>query len=74
MDLSNFTIATGSLLRTKVYLGKLDKKKTHFLSKKDITAEFLSTVVEYVGENDYVDCLDENNKPAFRINVTKLDV
>ena len=72
MNLDNFTIATGSLLRTKVYLGKTDKKKSKFLSKKDITAEFLSTIIDYIGENETIDVNDEDGQKLYEISVRKV--
>ena len=72
MDLSNFTIGPSCLNASKIYLGKVSKNGTSWVSKKDITAEFISTIIDYVGENKVRDITDKSGKKLYEISVNKL--
>lgn len=71
MDLSNFTIGK-SFHRREVYLGKLSKDGKRWLSRKEITNEFLELVIDYIGEDQIVDISDENGQKLYEISVKKL--
>lgn len=74
MDLSNFTIGSSCLDESKIYLGKLSKDRKTWLHKKDITAEFISTIIDYVGENKVRDITDKSGKKLYEITVKKINV
>lgn len=74
MDLTNFTINLSCLNPDKIYLGKVSKNGTSWISKKDITAEFISTIIDYVGENKVRDITDKSGKKLYEISVKKINV
>lgn len=71
MDLTQFTIGKACLSET-IYLGKLSKDKKTWLSKKDITSEFIQLMINYVGENKILDIADSKGNPAYEISVKKV--
>ena len=66
MNLDQFTIGQACFDENKVYLGKLDKKRRTWLHKKDITQEFLSLMISYIGENKMM--------PVVSNGVTKYEI
>lgn len=71
MNLSQFTIGKACLSEA-IYLGKLSKNGKTWLHKKDITQEFIKTMIDYVGENKIMDISDDKGKPLYEITVKKV--
>lgn len=71
MNLDNFTIGK-SHRQGVVYLGNLSKDRKRWLSRKEITNEFLELVIDYIGENQIMDISDEDGQKLYEISVKKL--
>ncbi len=75
MDLTNFTIGASCLNANKIYLGKVSKNGTSWVSKKDITSEFISTMVDYLGGGESKsirDIRDSSGKILYTITCKKV--
>ena len=72
MNLDQFTIGQACLDENKVYLGKLDKKRRTWLHKKDITHEFLSLMISYIGENKMMPVVSDG-VTKYEITCKKID-
>jgi len=73
MDLTNFTIGK-SHREGPVFLGKLSKDRKRWLSRKEITDEFLELIIAYVGEDRTIDIEDGSGKKLYEITVKKINV
>ena len=70
MNLDNFKIGK-ACLTDAVFLGKVSKDGKTWLHKKDITSEFLATIIDYVGENIELTVTGRNSKDKYTITVKK---
>lgn len=61
-----------SILTGIIYAGKLNKKQTEFLEKKDVTAQVLGSTIQYVGENKNK-TITFGNGSKYKITVEKLN-
>lgn len=61
-----------SILSKTIYAGKLNKKETEFLEKKDVTAQVLNSTIQYIGENNNK-TITFGNGAKYKITVEKLN-